>query len=483
LSGLFLAAPAFAQFAPARKAETSVRRSKSQTDTPLPAPGSTLPFPAREDTHEKIVPIALETIFRLAEQQNAKIGVARARVEEASAASELAAKGWLPSLYVGTSFYRHEGGISNEDGRITRSSFSSLFGGLELTSKLDLKEYAYEKVNAERALWQREGELSQITHETLLEASETYVDMLASHEGEILATDMQNNLQELLKRAEDRVMAEPGAAVEVPRIRAQRYAAEQRVVQLRQRIAQAGAKLAYLLGLDPSVTLVPVDERLVPFELVDTTVPVQDLVARALANGPGTREMEGLLALIHQSTEKANGPAKYLPVFEMRALEGGFGTGPGDSQTWDNRLDIGIQARWNLTDLFTRCDRQRIIQAKTAQAHLAYDDLRAKLTAGVQESREAIVSGHEQIRLGQSSIDQAREAHRLSDERLKHNVPGSTPSEVLLTLQSTLASQVSYLNAVREFDRAQLRLLLLLGPVNGHLQKNGSSPIPTAGNK
>ena len=51
----------------------------------------------------------------------------------------------------------------------------------------------------------------------------------------------------------------------------------------------------------------------------------------------------------------------------------------------------------------TRCDRERILQAKTQQAHLAYQDLQAKLTAGVYESREAIVSGREQIRITQDA--------------------------------------------------------------------------------
>jgi outer membrane protein TolC len=472
-----LSVSAFAQTTPS-PASTKPTRSVTKLDprafhygqpnsapSPEPKPQESAPL----QQPQKVLPISLDAIFRLAEQQNAQIGVARARVQEASAAADLAAQGWLPSLYVGAAYYRHEGGIANEDGTLTHSSFSSLFGGLEITSKLDLKEFAYQKVSAERALWQREGELSKITHETVLEAAETYIDMLAAHEGEIIALNLQKDLEDLVKRAQDRVMAEPGAAVEVPRIQAQLYAVQQRIVQLRARITQASAKLAYLLGIDPTVTLVPVDERLVPLELVNAAVPVENLVGQVLSNGPGVREMQGLLSLIHESIDKSNGPGKYLPIFELRAAEGGFGTGPGDSQTWDNRFDLGLQARWNLTELFTSCERQRILHAKTAQAHLAYDDLQGKLTAGVQESREAILLGRDQIRLGQSAIDQSREAHRLSDERLKHNVAGSSPSEVLLTLQSTLATEASYINAVRDFDRAELRLLLLLGPVNGHL--------------
>jgi outer membrane protein TolC len=134
---------------------------------------------------------------------------------------------------------------------------------------------------------------------------------------------------------------------------------------------------------------------------------------------------------------------------------------------WDNRFDLGLQVRWNLTNLFTAKDQLRILDAKSQQAHLAYQDLRGKLTAGVEESREAIVQGREQMKLGKEQIKSAREAYRLSDERLRNNLQGATASEVLLSLQSLSAAQGGYLNAIRQYDKAQLRLLVLVGAAFG----------------
>src|SRR5262249_56072893 len=107
-------------------------------------------------------------------------------------------------------------------------------------------------------------------------------------------------------------------------------------------------------------------------DLIDAAVPMCDLVGRALATGPGVQEMEGLLNLIHRSIEQAHGPARYAPVLEMRMAEGAFGAGPGASMSWDNPWDLGVQARWNLTDLVTRHERQRVLDTKVNQAHLAY---------------------------------------------------------------------------------------------------------------
>ncbi len=331
----------------------------------------------------KEIAINLDTVFRLAEEQNLQVALARSRVWEACAERSLASNTWLPSFHVGTTYQRHEGGIANEDGTLTHSSFSTLFAGLELNGRLDLREAVYQKVNSERQLWQHKGELRRITTETLLDASSTYIDLLAAKTGEAIAVGMQMRVQSLLERAENLAKTEPGARVEVARIKAQLKARELLISELRQGAARGSTKLAYLLGLDPCSTLVPVDERLVPLELVNADSPVCDLVAQALAAGPGIHEMEGLLALIHDSIERSKGPGRLFPILEMHMAEGGFGTGPGARQDWDNRWDFGVAARWNLMEHLTRCDRERVIQAKTEQAHLAYQDLRAKLTAGI----------------------------------------------------------------------------------------------------
>jgi outer membrane protein TolC len=416
----------------------------------------------------KPVPINLDTVLRLAESQNAQIAIARARLEEACADKSLADKGWLPTVYVGTAYYRHEGGIADEEGSLVHSSFGSIFAGVEITSRLDLKEFVFQKVNAERQVRQQRGEISRVTSETLLDASSTYVDILAARTGEAIARSMKKDLENLLERTQKLASTEPGARIEVNRVQAQLQATERIIVEMRQDSVRAAFKLAYVLGLDPSTTeLIPVDDELIAFDLVDVSPPVSELVARALTSGPGVREMESLLALINETMQRSQGCGKYMPIFETRVDEGAFGTGPGDDMRWDNRLDLGLQVRWNLTNAFTAKEQRRILDAKSQQAHLAYQDLRGKLTAGVQESREAIIQGREQMKLGKEQIQSAREAHRLSDERLRNTLPGSSASEVLLSLQALSAAQGSYLNAIRGYDKAQLRLMVLVGAAMG----------------
>src|SRR5262249_57357075 len=96
---------------------------------------------------------------------------------------------------------------------------------------------------------------------------------------------------------------------------------------------------------------------------------------------------------------------------------------------------------------------------------------------GGREPGEAVRAGRNQIRGGQEQIDFARRAYDLSDERLRNNLTGSSASEVLLSLQSLAIARVGYLTAVRSYDKAQLRLLILTGPGAGCA---GGPPGPPA---
>src|SRR5262249_5611878 len=250
---------------------------------------------------------------------------------------------------------------------------------------------------------------------------------------------------------------------EAVRIRKEVSAQKQSTRQLREGAKAAAAKLLYLLGLDPSAELVPADRQLVAFRLVDVGVPIEQLVERALAGGPGVRELEGLLSLIQQAQAKSQGLGALLPTLDVRMAEGVFGAGPGSRSDWDNRWDLGVQARWNLTPLLTATDRKRVAQAKMQQAHLSYQDLRAKLTMGVQEAYEATRSGRDQMTFAEQQMKEANEAYERSLYRYERKIKGYSLSEVLLAVRSLGGAQLAYLQAVRDQDKAQIRLLVLLG--------------------
>src|SRR5438477_464553 len=90
---------------------------------------------------------------------------------------------------------------------------------LSTEAPADPRETAYQRINAERKLWQQKGELSRITSEKLLEAAETYVDLLAARTSEAVLRRTQDYQREVLKWAEALAKAENAAEVQVEAIR------------------------------------------------------------------------------------------------------------------------------------------------------------------------------------------------------------------------------------------------------------------------
>ncbi len=427
------------------------------------APAVDPAVPAPEAAAERVVPISLDTVFRMAEGQNAQVARARAQVDQALAEQDLAAKRWIPDLFVGAGYYRHEGGIQNEDGTLTRSSTGAIYGGAVVHGKLDLRETAFLQVDAERKMWQQKAELSRITNDQLLDAANTYIDLLAARAGDAIAGQQEKELGDLASRTQKLADVEQGAKVELERVRGELNARRANVRRVRAQAQAASAKLVYLLGLEPCVRLEPADAALLPIELVDANRPVCDLVSEALAGGPGVHELESLLNLIDSAIQKSQGAARLLPRVDLFAGEGDFAAGPNSTLNNSNRFDLGVAVTWNITNLATRCERKRAAEAQRMQAQYAFADLRGRLTLGVQEARETALSDRDEIGLAQDQISHAEAAHKLSKQRLEESIQGSSPSEVLLSIQSLGIAQLNYLNAVREYNKAQIRLLLLTG--------------------
>jgi outer membrane protein TolC len=433
----------------------AVRQSELETAPTSP--------PAAAAEEHPVLPVTLDAVLRLADGQNAQLALARERVNQAYAEQALADKKWLPDINVGTGYYRHEGGIQDQDGTLVRSSTGALISGADLAARFDPRAAAFAKLEAARHTWQQKGELKRVTTEVLLDAAGTYLDLLAAHTGLAIARGLQGDLKALQERAQKLANLERGARVEVVRIDGELAGQGQAIHKLEGQARAASAKLAYLLGLDPCTQIVPADDKLVMLSLADADVPCCELVNRAAACGPGLREVEAILCLIQKGMAEAAGPGRFLPVVTAQALEGGFGAGPNGDLTFANRFDVAVQARWNVTGLLTADIQRRIGCSALAQAHLTYADLKGKLTLAVQEARESILSGREQVRLAEEQIKQAQTALELSDLRLREGIQGATFSEVLMSQRAVAAARANYLGVVREHDKAQLRLMVLTG--------------------
>ena len=257
--------------------------SPSVSTSPL-AP-STAPLPAN------VLTLSLDTVLRLAQDRNGQVQIARLRVEEACARQSLADQHWLPEISVGPSFYRHEGGIQDFNGNLVRSSYGSVFGGVEIRGKLDLREQHVRRIEAERNLVQRRGDLTKLSSEELLAAASVYVDTLAARTGEAVARETEDRLADILVQARKLAAIDPGVRIEAVRAESEMEAHKVLVRRLREQTESARMKMLHSLGL-PVTTDVALLDELTMFRLIDENQSAEVLVDRAPAERPRRRGVD-----------------------------------------------------------------------------------------------------------------------------------------------------------------------------------------------
>jgi outer membrane protein TolC len=411
----------------------------------------------------RLVPISFDAVLCLARDQNGQVRIAREKLQEAYVEQELTGKRWLPEISVGAGYWRHDGGIQDFYGNLIKSTYGGVLPGVEVQGKFDIREHVIQRLESERRIWQQQGELSRFSSDQLLDAASTYMDLLAARTAEAIGIEAETKLERLLKQAKDLETVDPGVRVEVTRVEAELGAQKILTRRVREGARSAVAKLIYLLGLDPTSELVVQETQMTPLRLVEANQPSKDLLDVALQRGPGVQELQAILGLLEDMRAKGQSPLHWLPTVQVTLGEGALGAMPGPQTDWANRWELGVQARWNVTELLTGRQRQRLADLKIQQAYLNYQDMRGKLTLGVQEAYEAVHSAKEQMEFAAVQIQHAEESYNLSDMRLRENIKGRSPSEVLLAIRALVGARLSYLHALRDLDKAQIRLFVLTG--------------------
>ncbi|HTU22545.1 MAG TPA: TolC family protein [Gemmataceae bacterium] len=295
-----------------------------------------------------------------------------------------------------------------------------------------LRKDTFKKPVAEATLWRRRSELSKVEIDNLQDAADTYFDWLTAVQGEVVARDLMTYEEKLLDRARKLAKLEKPVQVVVEAIETAVSGRQQYILHTRQQGEAAAAKLASLMGINGGAAMPR--EMLQPMDRVDISVPVEVLVRQAQDNGPGVRELQGLIAAIQQGIDQAR-LAQCLCAHTGAALV---------------------------------CGRLQMAQSQLQQAELSLLSLRIKLRAGVEAAFTAVVSGREQLDLASKAIDHAKETYRIMDLRVTEESPetamkNKTYDGVLNSIRQLSQARANYVTAVSSYNKAQARLLLLLG--------------------
>lgn len=391
---------------------TGVKRTAYRAqadDRTLPEPDTIPVAPSSSALPSPTVVVHFDFVLRQTFEQNGEILLARERVRESEAALDAAMSSCLPQA---------------------------------------LRKDTFKKSVAEATVWRRRAELRKIENEKLQDAANTYFDWLTAQRGEAVARDFIPFEEKLLTRARKLVeLGEKPAQVMIESAETALNGYHQSVLDMHQKSEAASFKLAYLMGMNGGMPAT--NEILEPIDRVNISKPLELWVRQAQDNGPGVRELQGLVASIQQGIEQARLAQRLCALNDATLVCG----------------------RLHLVHTPLTCGHLQMARSELQQAQLSLLSLHSKLAAGIEEAYSAILSGHEQISRAADAIPHAAETYRLLDVRLtKENPETSTRNNTYNAIQSSIQqlslAHANYLKAIDGYNKAQARLLLLVGSYN-----------------
>jgi outer membrane protein TolC len=463
-----------------------------------PAPGgveprnaavaATLPLAAALP-EDRPLPINLPTALKLAKARPLDIALASRRLEIAQAQLDRASVLWLPSIYLGVDYARHDGQIQAIEGRVFTTSRSSFMAGAGPSMVFGVTDALFAPLAARQVLRAREAEVQAAINDALLSTSEAYFDVQQARGEAAGSVDAARRADEVVRRA--RTLSEGLVPkVEVNRAEAELARRRQAAEYARERWETASAELARVLRLPPSALVVPTEAPHMTVELVDQRVCADDLVALGLSSRPELARDQALVqaTLARLRQERAR---PLLPSLLVRGnatnpagslSTGVFGGGVNDGMTnFGARNSVDVQVLWELRNL--GCGDKAAIGERRAESEAAAVELLRTQDRVAAE----VVRAHAQVRRSANRIAEAERGLVNARESAEKNIAGMgetrrvgdaitlvfRPQEVVAAVQALDQAYRDYFGAAADFNRAQFRLYRALGHPAQHLLQPG----------
>lgn len=465
---------------------------------PPAAPGVTLqelhpprPLnPAPLDSGDRPLPINLPTALKLANANPLDIHIAAARIRLAAAQLQQANVLWLPSIFTGGDYYRHDGKVQTVQGDVIGTSKSSLMAGMGPYAVFAITDAIFTPLAARQTLRAREAALQATTNDTMLAVAEAYFNVQQAR-GELAgALDTVRRAEDLTRRTVElaKGLVPP---LEASRARAELKRRQQAAVAAKERWQIASADLTRLLRLDRAALVQPLEPPHLRVTLVAPEHPVDDLITLALTNRP---ELAGQQALVRATLEQLR-QEKLRPLLPSVLVRGAstnpagsptsalgvgyFGGGlNGNMSNFSARGDFDVQMIWELKNF--GLGNRALVRARESQRDVAQLELlrvQDRVMAEVVQSHAQVVSASKRLKQSEEELKDALDSAEKNFEGLGQTkrLGGNLvllvirPQEVVAAVQALSLAYNDYFGAVGDYGRAQFRLYRALGHPAQHL--------------
>jgi outer membrane protein TolC len=462
-------------------------------EPPLPdaLPGP-LPPETSEDFGQEPYPIDLSTALALAGANNLQIAFAAERVREAAARVDRADVLWVPSLHAGLVYNNHAGRLQETEGNVIEVSRNSLFVGAGAVSgfsattggaggparmvvDLPLVDVLFEPLAARQIVRAAQAEQNATFNNTLLQVTSAYLDLLQAQSRVAIAREIVQHAEELARITADFARAGEGLEADSQRARAELNDRRRDLPRAKESVAVASAELGRLLRLDSAVTLVSTDSQVGPLEVVESDVPLRDLIGQALAARPEAARQDAFVdeTWLRLRQEQWR---PWMPHLYAGFSGGGFGGGTGSAvRSFSDRTDFDAAAVWEVQNLgFGNSARQRQQESAHWQAHITAEQFRDRIASEVSQSYFQVQYRREQIDIARRQVTAASQALSLNFDGIRGKAV--RPIEAQQAIAALATARQQYLSTIIDFNRAQFELLRALGLPPGLTEQSASVP-------
>lgn len=427
------------------------------------------------------VPINLPTALAMIGGQHPVVGFARWRVQEAYAQLDRAKVMWLPSIQAGFNYRRHDGNYQDVQGNIVDVNLNSFNYGLGagaigagspaqpgVVARFHLADAIFLPKTAEKTAWARQHAASAVLNQQLLDAGITYIDLLEAYQDHQIIDEAVQRTKVLVKLTSDFAETGQGLKADADRAKTELALLQTRQLSVRERQLVVSTRLARALGIPMTSSLQPQDPVLIPLQMNESTTTEANLISTGLTNRPELKESQALV-LAACEAYKREMYAPFVPSVVLGFSTTNFGGGLGNkAQSFDGRYDLDAMMVWETRNL--GLGERAARRERTAQVQQAtYSKLRLmdQVAQEVAQANAQVTIRAQQLEIAQNAIGTASDSYQRNVDRIRE--AQGLPIEVLQSIQSLEASQRAYLNAVANYNRAQLQLQFSLGwPISEH---------------
>jgi outer membrane protein TolC len=424
-------------------------------------------------------PINLAAALQLANARAIDIQVAVERANRAYAELDRARARWLPTLYFGADYARHDGQIQDIVGNVFPTSRGSVMVGGGPSIVFSPSEGILAPLAARQVLNARMADRRAAQNDTTLAVAEAYFavqrargELAGALEAERLAADLASRAEKLAAG-----LANP---VEVSRARTELSRRQQAVEAARERWESANADLNRLLRLPPTVTLEPAEPPQLRIDLFDPAMVVDDLIPVALTNRP---ELAAQQALVSATLAKLR-EERLRPLVPSLILRGNatnpagtlstgvFGGGvDGRFDHFGTRNSFDVQVLWELQGMgFGNRAAMRERESDNRLAILELFRTQDRVAADVVQAHSQVAHAANRARMAEEGLKDAVQTVKTNLEGLSQTRRvGDTlvlifrPQEAVAAVQALDQAYRDYFGAIAEANRAQFRLYRALG--------------------